>query len=105
VDPELRPRDLAVYVFLHAQLDYLTYRIIKIRWLSRVMRLDKTYLSRAIHRLVERGYLEPMGSTGSGAPSHYRIPYSPGRGVVTLPDTSPPGPTLAGSGPASEVLS
>lgn len=79
-DPELESRDLAVYVFLHAQLDYLSYRRLKQTWLTRQLRMSRTRLSHSISKLLERGYLEldPEQQRGRrGALSSYRIPFSP----------------------------
>lgn len=81
IDPELRPRDLSVYVFRHAHLDDIEYRPVKQTWLARVMHWDRPNLTNALHRLVDLGYLElsPEGG-GRGAPACYRIPLSPTRG-------------------------
>lgn len=76
-DPELHPRDLAVYVFLHAQLDYLTYRPLKQTWLVRHLRISRETLSRSLASLLKRGYLERQVRRGRGAISNYRIPFSP----------------------------
>lgn len=77
-DPELRPSDLALYVFLHAQLDYLTYRPIKQTWITRHLQTSRENLSRGLTRLLERGYLELQGKARAGAIGRYRIPFSPG---------------------------
>lgn len=79
-DPELRSRDLAVYIFLHGQLDYFTYRHLKQEWLARQLNLDRTTLAHSFVRLVKGGYLEPATKGpkhGPGKATRYRLPASP----------------------------
>jgi len=80
-DPRLRPPDLAAYVLLLAHLDYLTYRRLKLRWLAKALQMDPGNLSRTLHRLIDRGYLELSPDDGEASAkrlsARYRIPFSP----------------------------
>lgn len=75
-DPELRPKDLHVYVFLHAHLGYYDFRPIKHAWLVRKLNQTRENLSRALTRLTANGYLERQKQRG-GAVAYYRMPLSP----------------------------
>lgn len=75
-DPELKPRDLSVYVYLHGQLDYLKHRPIKQTWLGRKLHMKQGNLSQAINRLARLGYLDRGGQDDNHI-GLYRLPYSP----------------------------
>lgn len=76
-DPDLRPRDLGVYVLLYAQLDTQTYRPLKQSWLGRQVSMHRVSALRAIARLVNAGYLE-LGPA-EGQAHTYRLTVSPPR--------------------------
>ena len=76
-DPELKPRDLAVYVVLLDQLDYHSYRPLKQTWLQRHLGMTRANVSKCLTRLVGQGYVERQGYARRGTGANYRIPLSP----------------------------
>ena len=76
LDPDLRPGELRLYIFLHFHLDYVDFRPIKQTWLTRHFHQTRESLSRAINRLCERGYLDRRERTRRGHVHLYRIPFS-----------------------------
>jgi DNA-binding MarR family transcriptional regulator len=75
-DPELRPAELRLYIFLHFHLDYVAFRPVKQTWLTRHLALTRENLSRGISRLCELGYLDRQKQRGRGSVQQYRIPLS-----------------------------
>jgi predicted transcriptional regulator len=65
-DPTLRGAPLEVYVWLLCNhLDVEEYRAVKIYGIARVMKLHRATASKALRRLVLRGYIERR-HTGPG---------------------------------------
>jgi DNA-binding MarR family transcriptional regulator len=88
-DRSLHRGDLAVLLFLHAHLDYETYRPLKQSWLARSAHLPQGNVSRSLKKLVAGGYCVPRPIEGYCHRLEYRLPLSllPTAPVgVVLPD-------------------
>lgn len=87
-DPALRGAPLEVYVWLVCNfLDIEEYRSVKIYGVARVMKIHRATASRALRRLVHRGYIERRHTGSDGYQYRLRLhrPLSHGQTASSSP--------------------
>ena len=81
-DPELRGAPLAVLVWLWGQLEPHGYRAVKTSAVGAALGIRRGTVGRALHLLVERGYLAE--GPRDGAMRSYRLLVTRNRAIVPL---------------------
>jgi DNA-binding MarR family transcriptional regulator len=76
-DPALQRGDLIVLLHLHTHLDVIQYRRLKQTWLSRQTHLAQATVSRALGRLIARGYVAARPAQGTRRSLEYRLMICP----------------------------